>query len=298
MLRENLTKLTTADLRIEVTESKTPCLVVVKKEKAALPCDNYKSPFDDVRLVVHSTGMYQLFCYHFELVKTGTVDVKKPEDVNKLTKDVLESHPCAGVPCNLVDKLGYLSTELREDTLPWRRVSSKCCTKLAKDVNGKCYQCKQLEIRLERRVEIKTSLSSAEVKSRQSVSSKIPLSVLSPTSKQMRLKNMRESRKYLLKRVRRYRKKFSVLLSNAHSSDLALLMNRIDNTTKGIKELERCVKEAENVKKGSGTLLREVWNADKDKFLHDQRKNGKSKSFLLFIVHVRSPQWRMLETAP
>ena len=72
-------QITRAEIRVEVVgRSGKQSLVAVKKEKAALSSD---VPFDDVRLVVNAGGGYQLFVYHFDLVRSGTVEINQPEEL-------------------------------------------------------------------------------------------------------------------------------------------------------------------------------------------------------------------------
>ena len=121
---------TKAEIRLEVVgSSRKPSLVAVKKEKAALSDD---VPFDDVRLVVNASGGYQLFVYHFDLVRSGTIEINQPEQLRHLVNEVVENCPCVGVDCEIVDEVGYMSAELKERSLPWRRVFSRICTRLVK----------------------------------------------------------------------------------------------------------------------------------------------------------------------
>ena len=70
------------------------------------------------------------------------------------------------------------------------------------------------------------------------MSSKVRFFCLSPKSQSKRLENMRQSRKNMTKQVKRYRKKFSVLMSDTHSSDLDKLMERVESTPMGRKKLK------------------------------------------------------------
>ena len=83
-------------------------MVAVKWEKAALSDD---VPFDDVRLVVNASGGYQLFVYHFDLVRSGTIEINQPEQLRHLVNEVVENCPCVGVDCEIVDEVGYMSAE-------------------------------------------------------------------------------------------------------------------------------------------------------------------------------------------
>ena len=78
-------------------------MVAVKKEKAALSDD---VPFDDVRLVVNASGGYQLFVYHFDLVRSDTVDINQSEQLRQLVNEVVGKCPCVGVDCEIVDEVG------------------------------------------------------------------------------------------------------------------------------------------------------------------------------------------------
>jgi len=106
-----------AEIRIEVVScGRKPLLVAVKKEKASLSDGNV--PFDEVRLVLNANGAYHLFIYHAVLVRSGTVDITQRNQLRSLMKEVIESRPCVGVDCEVIDKLGYLSVEVEEHKHP------------------------------------------------------------------------------------------------------------------------------------------------------------------------------------
>ena len=85
-----------------------------------------------MRFVVNASGGYQLFVYHFDLVRSGTIEINQPEQLRHLVNEVVENCPCLGVDCEIVDEVGYMSAELKERSLPWRRVFSRICTRLVK----------------------------------------------------------------------------------------------------------------------------------------------------------------------
>ena len=265
------------EVRVEIVgKSGKPFLVVVKKQKATLSDD---VPFDDVRLVVDANGEYRLFVYHFELVRRGTINIKQPEQLRNALSEVAENRPCPGVDIKITDQQDYLSSEVEEQTLPWRRVFSRNCArviKTAKSESGrKCRSCYKMEQKLSERLKQNKSLTQEDVKSRQSASSKVRFSCLSPKSQSKRLRNMQQSRKNMAKQVSRYRKTFSVLLSDTHSSEVDKLMERVESTPIGRKEFEKCVADADRFRPGAGQVLREIWDSDKVNFRKDQRKNGK-----------------------
>lgn len=157
-----------------VGRSGKPSLVVVKKEKATLSDD---VPFDDVRLVVDANGEYRLFVYHFDLVRRGTINIKQPEKLRNVINEVVENRPCPGVDIKIAGQQDYLSSELEEQTLPWRRVLSRNCAPLIRkaqcESGRKCRCCYKMEQKLSERLKQKKSLTQEDVKSRQSASSKV-----------------------------------------------------------------------------------------------------------------------------
>lgn len=232
------------EVRVEVVaKSGRPSLVFTKKEKAAL---TNGVPFDDVRLVVDANGNYHLFVFHFDLVRSGTIDLTS-DQLRSAVREVIEDHPCPGVNKEIVDKQDYVSSELEEKTLPWRRFTARNCARVMKRASitrtgeekfkEKCRACHKVEQKLLERIKVKESLTEEHVKSRQSVSSKVRLSCLSPKSKSKRLNNVLDTRKAVIKQMRRYRKKFSVLLSGTHSSELDMLMERVESTPMGKRNL-------------------------------------------------------------
>ena len=146
-----------------------------------------------------------MFVYHFDLVRSGTIEINQPEQLRHLVNEVVENRPCVGVGCERVDEVGYMSAELKDRSLPWRRVFSRICTRLVKindtpvanglECQRKCRSCHRVQVRLAEHLNHREALSPEDVKKRQSSSSKVPISYLSPNSRSKRLKNVRESRK-------------------------------------------------------------------------------------------------------
>lgn len=170
------------EVRVEVVaKSGRPSLVFTKKEKAAL---TNGVPFDDVRLVVDANGNYHLFVFHFDLVRSGTIDLTS-DQLRSAVREVIEDHPCPGVNKEIVDKQDYVSSELEEKTLPWRRFTATNCARVMKRASitstgeekfkEKCRACHKVEQKLLERIKVKESLTEEHVKSRQSVSSKLRL---------------------------------------------------------------------------------------------------------------------------
>ena len=110
---------------------------------------------------------------------------------------------------------------------------------------------------------------------RQQTSSKYPFKLLSPTSQRQRMANLRKENKKLKRQVKLHRKRTRVNVSNEQNSELIKLIQEIENSEAGIKELESVVQDANNENQGQGDILKEVWLKDsKEAFFRDQRKNG------------------------
>ena len=133
------------EVRVEVVgKSGKPSLVVVKKQKVTLS--------DDVRLVVDANGEYRLFVYPFELVRRGTMNIKQSEQLKNAINEVAENCPCPGVDIKITGQQDYLSSEVEEQTLPWRRVLSRNCARVIKNAQSesgrKCRCCYKMEQKL------------------------------------------------------------------------------------------------------------------------------------------------------
>lgn len=99
--------------------------------------------------------------------------------------------------------------------------------------------------------------------------------MLSPTSKKIRLKNIRGERKYYRKIAKKYWEKTKISLNDKENHELSLLVNEIESSVHGQQALEQVFAEAETTKAGRGKTPKEVWQMDRIEFLKDQRKNGK-----------------------
>ena len=109
---------------------------------------------------------------------------------------------------------------------------------------------------------------------RQSASSSHAFSFLCPVSKQERLRNIRNERKYYKQFAENYWNRTKVALGDTESDEFCRLVNEIESKEGGRKELENIFEEAETTKEGRGLTLKEPWKKEKLDFITDQRKNG------------------------
>jgi len=130
-----------------------------------------------VRLVVVASGEYRLFVCHLELVRRGTIDIKQPEQLRNAVSEVAENRPCLGMDIKITDRQDYLSSEVEGQTLPWRRALSRNFARVINNTQSesgrKCPCCYKMDQKLSERLNQKKSLTQEDVRSRQSVSSKV-----------------------------------------------------------------------------------------------------------------------------
>lgn len=117
---------------------------------------------------------------------------------------------------------------------------------------------------------------------RQQTSSKVRLSVLSPESQKARQDNVRRERKNFRRVAERMIKRTSFTVNEQQNSELVKLIEYLESfffSKEGQEGLKKVFEEAENQKLGTGKVLSEMWQMEKEDFFKDQRKNGKLKHF-------------------
>ena len=85
---------------------------------------------------------------------------------------------------------------------------------------------------------------------------------------------MKYERKYFKRLAQKYWDKTKIPLGDNESNELCRLVNEIDTTEEGRKELVNIFEEADGTKEGRGMTLSELWKKEKLDFITDQRKNG------------------------
>lgn len=129
---------------------------------------------------------------------------------------------------------------------------------------------------------------------RQKASSKMRLSILSPESQKAR-QDVRSERKNYRQMAERMVQRSSVTVNEKQNSELVALINCLESSKEGQEGLTKVFNEAEQHKPGTGSVLREMWQVEKEEFFKDQRQNGKLEHYFwicfirtyMYLVH----QW-------
>ena len=69
-------------------------------------------------------------------------------------------------------------------------------------------------------------------------------------------------------------KRTSLTVNEQHNSELVKLIECLESSKEGQEELTKVFEEAKNNKPGTGKVLSEMWQMEKEAFFKDQRKNG------------------------
>lgn len=125
----------------------------------------------------------------------------------------------------------------------------------------------------------KREIDSSKREERQQPSSNYPVKYLSPKSKTTRYANSTLQRHRLEKHVKKLYKRTKVELPQEQSAELCKLIESIEGSDAGKKELAKICNEGNQYKSGkghkAGDCLKEVWRKDRESFFKDQRSNGK-----------------------
>ena len=260
-------------------------------------------PFRAAQLIVYANCEWQLQCAVVEqgVLASGSLSGGACEkELTDLANRYLTCRHtlCPGLPSTLANvevELGYLPKPVKFDNALFQTLKSKNCkvwhipsaqSRNRRDANTPgastdtermCGVCLTALRYVERALQQKGKVDGVKKFQRKRPSSNYPLKFLSPTSKRGRLQNQRLQRSRLLKRVNKLYKKTKVELPESQSEELCALIEAIEGSADGQKELRNITKEGNKVtKKGvrAGDCLREVWNKDKESFFRDQLKNG------------------------
>ena len=80
----------------------------------------------------------------------------------------------------------------------------------------------------------------------------------------------------------------SVTVNQQQNSELVKLVQSIESCNEGQEGLAKVVEEADNHKPGTGAVIREMWQMEKESFFKDQAKNGKSRSLSFLFSKTQS----------
>ena len=257
--------------------------------------DKQTGPFQPVRLVVNVDGSWSLQCpvYEHVIIKSGKLQESANGAIVDLAKNLLCSNQtlCPGFLEDF-EALGYEPKNIRTMAGPMRSMHSKKCKiwhippRLTKERSNTsdprwrraCSECLDATRYVKKQVKKKKNLDETTKLKRQTPSSHYPWRYLSPASKTKRARNICQQRSRLSKQVQRFYKRTKVELPGEQSKELCNLIQAIEGSEIGQRELKKVTAEGNKLEgKGglkAGDCIGEVWQKDRASFFKDQQSNG------------------------
>ena len=296
-------------LVVQETATCEPTLALFIYHSEHLMFDSSTGPFQAVRLIIFPDCEWRLDSpiYEHRVITSGTFKLPAskvfPKEVMDLAKEYLsESHVlCPGLlgVVDLQSELGYIPETVRLINGPVTTIHSKRCKIWhipARNLKSKadesdprrqrvCGECLISDRYVSKAIQKKREMESSKRHKRQQPSSNYPMKYLSPKSKTKRYSNARLQRHRLEKHVKKLYKRTKVELPQEQSSELCQLIESIESSDLGKKELAKIYNEGNQFigDKGqkAGDCLKEVWRKDRESFFKDQRNNGMFKIFVI-----------------
>lgn len=248
--------------------------------------------FQPVRLLFSPTGHYKFQVFIYQTLEEGTIDLRDKAAV-KTVIDKLRVESgfvmCPGLADYdaIMSDIRFQPSNVKVEHWPWRRASAVKCKlwhKPRKQQSSEqeempdenmCGECRFVRRRMLVLRQNRNSMDENERLQRQQASSKVRLSVLSPESQKARQDNVRRERKNFRRVAERMIKRTSLTVNEQQNSELVKLIECLESSKEGQEGLKKVFEEAENHKPGTGKVLGEMWQMEKEDFFKDQRKNGK-----------------------
>ena len=118
-------------------------------------------------------------------------------------------------------------------------------------------------------------MTKGKSKQRQQALSKARMSFLSTESQKAMQENVRKEGKNFRRITEQMIRRTSVTVNQQQNSELAKLINSIESCKNGQESLAKVLEQADNHKPGTGAVIREMWQMEKESFFKDQARNGK-----------------------
>lgn len=290
-----LTSLTAKHSPFEDVDSTTvPDCVLVLHPSHIHTFHAQTGPFQPVRLVIHVDGAWSLHCPIFEhtVINSGKLLALETSRVIELAQEMLhENHTlCPGILKDF-SCLGYVPENIRVIGGPTSSAHSKSCKiwhipskniplKSGSDPRLKsvCTECREVARYIKKRVTAKKNVDEATRMKRQMPNSHFPWQFLSPGSKSKRIRNIRQQRSRAIKQALKFYKKTKVELPSNQSKELCQLIQAIESSEAGKRELGKMVQKGNQFEgKGglkAGDCVSETWRKDREEFFKDQQSNG------------------------
>lgn len=287
------------------TATYEPRLALFIYHSKHLMFDSSTGPFQAVRLIIFPDCEWRLDSpiYEHRVITSGTFKLPTSKVVPKEVMDLAKEHLsdkhvlCPGLlgVVDLQSELGYIPETVRLIHGPVTTVHSKRCKIWhipARNLKSKahesdprrqrvCGECLISDRYVGKAIQKKREMESSKRHERKQPSSNYPIKYLSPKSKTSRYSNSRRQRHRLEKHVKKLYKRTKVELPQEQSAELCQLIESIETSDLGKKELAKIYNEGNQYigDKGqkAGDCLKEVWIKDRESFFKDQRSNGMFK---------------------
>lgn len=252
--------------------------------------------FQPVRLLFSPTGHYKFQVFIYQTLEEGTIDLRDKAAVKSVIDKLRVDSGfvmCPGLADYdaIMSDIRFQPSNVKVELWPWRRASAVKCKlwhKPRKQQSSEqeempdenmCGECRFVRRRMLVLRQNRNSMDENERLQRQQASSKVRLSVLSPESQKARQDNVRRERKNFRRVAERMIKRTSFTVNEQQNNELVKLIECLESSKEGQEGLKKVFEEAENHKPGTGKVLSEMWQMEKEDFFKDQRKNGKLKHF-------------------
>ena len=256
--------------------------------------------YQPVRLLFSPSGDYKFQVFIHRTLSDGKIDLEDTVAVERVIETLRVQSgfvmcPGIGDYDAIFSDIRIQLSNVREELWPWRHVSAAKCKlwhkprgqlELTEDsslgMRDVCAECKLVRRQMLVVRDKRKSLNETDREERQQASSKIRLSFLSPESQKARHSNVRRERKNFRRIAERMIRRTSMTVNQDQNSELVKLINCIESSKEGQEDLANVFEEADKHKSGSGAILREMWQMEKEAFFKDQQRNGELNHLVIF----------------
>ncbi|XP_073239015.1 uncharacterized protein [Porites lutea] len=252
--------------------------------------------FQPVRYLFTPSGHYKFQVFIHRTIAEGKIDIESFAELSALLDKLRKTsgyQMCPGIKDfdEILEDVRMQPATVKEEVWPWRHVGAKSCKLWHKprdcfvqrdeaegELDGVCSDCKKVRRKLKiLQAKRKDLVDSAKAR-RQDASSKVKICHLSPASQQARELNVRRERKNYRREAERLRTSTALTVSEEQSKELAKLIDCISSSEEGQEAVKAVCNEADEQQPGSGALLKELWELEREAFFKDQRGNATGKT--------------------
>lgn len=247
--------------------------------------------YQPVRLLFSPSGNYKFQVFIHKTVHEGQIDLGDIAAVERIVESLRATSGFVQCP-GIIDYDDIISdirikppnVHVKEELWPWRHVSAIKCKwwhkprkreqlseEMPQCMLEMCGDCNLVRRQLLVVRDKGKSLDEKDRLERQQASSKVRVSFLSPESTKARENNVRKAERKNFRQVaERMIRRTSMAVNDEQNSELVKLISCIESSKEGQDGLAKVFEEADKHKPGSGAIIQEMWQLEKE-------KNGKLK---------------------